>query len=481
MKLSPIVCFAVTWVAGSLATASGWGGESAASSRVARRTECNVLFIAVDDLRCELGCYGHKLVQSPNIDRLAAEGTRFERAYCMVAVCGASRAAMMTGIRPTRTRFVGYLTRAAEDTPSAVTINTYFKEHGYYTLNDGKMFHHADDNNHGWSEPAWRPHRAAGVSTYHRPENRRPQGRNKNGKSRGAPYECAAVADNAYQDGATADKSIADMRRLAKMDKPFFLAVGFLKPHLPFVAPQKYWDLYDPAEIALPENYRDAPKDAPACSIHNWGELRAYRGVPKQGPVSDEMARKLIHGYYACVSYTDAQIGRLLDELQRLGIADKTVVVLWGDLGWNLGEHTLWCKHCVYENSMHAPLIIRAPGMARANCVAALVEFIDVYPTLCELAGLPTFDQLEGRSLVPLLDKEQVAWKEFAVGRFVTGDTIRSDRYRYSEFHDKRGRMLGRMLYDHHADPRENANLVQQPENGALVERLSRELHKYME
>jgi iduronate 2-sulfatase len=159
----------------------------------------------------------------------------------------------------------------------------------------------------------------------------------------------------------------------------------------------------------------------------------------------------------------------------------NTIVVLWGDHGWNLGEHTLWCKHCVYENSMHAPLIIRAPGMARANRVAALVEFIDVYPTLCELAGLPTFDQLEGRSLVPLLDKEQVAWKEFAVGRFVAGDTIRSDRYRYSEFHDKRGRMLGRMLYDHHADPRENTNLAQLPENGALVERLSRELHKYME
>lgn len=435
----------------------------------------NVLFIAVDDLRCELGCYGHEIVKSPNIDRLAASGTVFERAYCMVAVCGASRASMMTGIRPSKSRFTSYLTRASEDTPNAKTLNTYFKERGYTTMNNGKMFHHADDNNDGWSIPAWRPH---GIASFKLPEN--VKAIRETGKIRGVPYECADVPDNAYADGATADKSIADMRQLAAGDKPFFLAVGFLKPHLPFCAPKKYWDLYDEDDIKLPENYRYVPKDSPSAAVHNFGELRAYIGVPAKGPVSDEMAHNLIHGYYACVSYTDAQIGRLLDELERLGIADNTIVVLWGDHGWNLGEHTMWCKHCVFENSMHAPLLVRAPGM-KPGRTDAPVEFIDVYPTLCQLSGGSPFDQLQGQSLVPLLKDAQAEWKPAAIGRFGAGDTIRTDRYRYSEFHDRKGNSMGRMLYDHKTDPRENVNISEHPEMKEIVERLSKELHKHME
>jgi len=441
----------------------------------------NILFIAVDDLRKELGCYGHPIVQSPNIDRLASEGTIFERSYCMVAVCGASRASIMTGIRPTKTRFVNYLTRASEDTPDAVTMNTFFKENGYYALNNGKIFHHKDDNEHGWSEPAMRPSRAWSdkLQTFHLPENRRLQQGIPG--SRGVPYECADVDDNAYGDGVTADKSIEDMRRLAAQDEPFYLAVGFVKPHLPFVAPKRYWDLYDEGDIQLPENYRYTPEDAPEASIHTFGELRAYIGVPPKGPVPDEMALGMIHGYYACVSYIDAQIGRLLDELEDLGIEDETIVVLWGDHGWNLGEHTMWCKHCVYENSMHAPLLIKAPGLPAGNRVESLVEFIDVYPTLCELTGLPEIDQLEGTSLVPLLNDPEAEWKSQAVGRFVNGDTIRTDQYRYSEFHDRNGQLYGRMLYDHEADPRENVNLSERPEYAELVEELADELHPYME
>jgi arylsulfatase A-like enzyme len=284
------------------------------------------------------------------------------------------------------------------------------------------------------------------------------------------------VDDSLYKDGITADKSIEDLRRLADQEKPFFFAVGFVRPHLPFNAPKKYWDLYSREEIELPENLRYTPKNAPDASIHNFGELRAYIDVPKKGQLSDKMAKSLIHGYYACVSYTDAHVGRLLDELEKLGIEDETIVVLWGDHGWNLGEHALWCKHCVYETSMQAPLIIRAPGMPENNRVASLVEFIDIYPTLCELAELPLPEHLQGRSLVPLLKDSGAVWKDAAVGRYGIGETIRTDRYRYSEFLDKQGDLIGRMLYDHREDPRENVNIVDRPEHEKLVKYLAEQL-----
>ncbi|MEZ6046473.1 MAG: sulfatase [Planctomycetaceae bacterium] len=321
----------------------------------------NILFIAVDDLRPELACYGAEQIHSPNIDRLADSGVLFERAYCMVPTCGASRASLMTGIRPTPDRFKNYLTRADHDTPGIKTLNTHFKDHGYFTLSLGKVFHHAEDNAQGWSEPAVRWN---DVSMWQDPANQKlHQERQKLGpKSRGPAWEAADVPDDAYIDGKLANRAIKDLQRLSKQQEPFYLAVGFYKPHLPFNAPRKYWDLYDQNQIKLPKNYY-VPEDAPAESIHNSGELRAYSNIPKTGPVSDETARNLIHGYYACVSYTDAQIGKVLDELDRLGLAENTIVVLWGDHGWNLGEHTLWCKHSCYETSLQIPLIVRAPGM----------------------------------------------------------------------------------------------------------------------
>lgn len=436
----------------------------------------NILMIAVDDLRTELGCYGADHIHSPNIDRLAAEGSVFLRSNTMVAVCGASRASLMTGLRPAYTRFRGYQCYAMKDAPDAVPMNTYFKSQGYTVLNNGKMYHHAEDHNDGWSEPAWRPKGVGpGFASALNPENQRLQ--RETGNSRGLPYESADVPDNAYRDGKTADKSIDDLRRLAADDKPFFLAVGFVKPHLPFNAPKKYWDLYDPADIELPENYEYTPKDAPKESIHTWGELRSYINVPKKGPLTEEMARGMIHGYYACVSYTDAHVGRLLDEIESLGIEDDTIVVLWGDHGWNLGEHTMWCKHCVYENSMKAPLLVKAPGMPAGQEVTSLVQFIDIYPTLCDLTGVEHPSHLDGRSLVPLLEDGDADWEQVIVGRYGIGETIRTDRYRYSEFLDKQGNVLGRMLYDHETDPRENVNIAELPENAELVKELSRELN----
>jgi len=431
----------------------------------------NVLFIAIDDLRPELNCYGRTHIQSPNIDALAASGTLFERAYCMVPTCGASRSSLMTGLRPSRNRFVSYFTRADEDAKGVTTLNTHFKNNGYYTVSNGKVFHHRDDSEIGWSEKAWRPN----ANSYQLKVNQRLHAR-PGRKKRGPAFESSATDDAEYSDGVTTDKTIADLRRLANHPMPFFLAVGFAKPHLPFVAPQKYWDLYDPEDIHLPANYK-VPRKAPAEAIHNSGELRAYHGIPPKGPVSDETALSMIHGYYACVSFVDAQIGQLLSELDQLGLSKNTIVVLWGDHGWNLGDHTLWCKHSCFESSMHAPLIIRAPGKPAGTRTTALTEFIDIYPTLCELAGLKSPSHLQGRSVVPLLEDPDASWKDTAIGRFQSGDTVRTDRFRYSEYTTSKGLPTAEMLYDHDADPLENRNLSEQDAHAQQVQELRKQLH----
>jgi len=435
----------------------------------------NVLFIAVDDLRPQLGCYGQPQIVSPNIDRLASGGTLFERAFCMVPTCGASRASLMTGIRPSANRFVTFQTRADRDAPGIKTLNTHFKEHGYRTVSNGKVFHVPADNVDGWTEAPWRPDRS---TTYVLPESQPSADQKKAGK-RGRPYESADVPDDTYADGQLADKAIADLGRLAELDAPFFLAVGFFKPHLPFVAPKKYWDLYAHDEIHLPDNYF-RPANAPEESIHTFGELRAYAEVPNEGPVSDELARTLIHGYYACVSYTDAQIGRLLDELDRLGLTENTVVILWGDHGWQLGEHTMWCKHCTFETSMRTPMIVRAPGVAGGQRTRGMTEYIDIYPSLCELAGLPLPEHLEGTSFVPLLRDPRGKGKAWTAGRFRLGDTIRTDRYRYTEYHSDGGKFLARMLYDHQSDPDENVNIAELPENAAIVEEFGKQMKEHL-
>ena len=434
----------------------------------------NVLFIAVDDLRPELACYGKQHIHSPNIDKLTESGTLFERAFCMVPTCGASRASLMTGIRPARQRFVNYLTWAEKDAPGIRTMNTQFKQNGYTTLSLGKVFHHPQDNAQGWSEPSWRPQ---GTGWYQRPENQKlhAQRQKQNRRKRGPAWESADVPDNAYADGVLAEKAISTLQKLKQQDEPFFLAVGFFKPHLPFIAPQKYWDLYDHDKIQLPDNYY-VPQNAPRQSIHNSGELRAYAGIPPKGKVSDETARNLIHGYYACVSYTDAQIGKLLDELDRLQLADNTIVVLWGDHGWNLGEHTLWCKHSCYETSLQIPLIVRAPGFKGGQRRSALIETIDLYPSLCSLAGIPLPEHLVGQSFVELMRDPQSKWKQAAVSRFRNGDTIRTDTLRYSEYKGAKGKGAEKMLYDHSSDPQENRNVAQ--DRTEEVNRLSKQLNQ---
>ena len=438
-----------------------------------KKRKPNILFIAVDDLRPQLGCYGHNQMISPNIDQLASSGTIFNRTYCQVPVCGASRASLLTSVRPTKNRFVDYKTMADEDLPGVLSLPKYLKEKGYYTISNGKVFHHQYDCEDSWSEKPWRPTGDWVGRGYLEKNNQAIARKEKNGT--GPAFENINVSDEEYPDGKLTEKAIKDIRRLKNMRKPFFLAVGYLKPHLPFNAPAKYWNYYKRGNIDLADNpFR--PKGAPDAALHNWGELRQYYDIPKKGPLSDDMARTLVHGYYACVSYTDSMIGSLLMELDRLELRDNTIIILWGDHGWNLREHGLWCKHCNFETSLHSPLIISTPWHQRGQKTDALTEFVDIYPTICELCGLSIPVNLEGKSMVPLLENPRRQWKKAVFSRYKDGDSIKTDRYRYTEWSNSEGKIYARMLYDHKKDPFENVNISELPENQELVDKLSKML-----
>ncbi|EAQ77833.1 iduronate-2-sulfatase [Blastopirellula marina DSM 3645] len=451
----------------------------------------NVLFIAVDDLRTELGCYGASQIHSPNIDRLAAAGTVFTRAYCQQAVCSPSRTSLMTGLRPDSTKVYDLVTHFRKNVPDVVTLGQHFKQNGYYSVSMGKIYHGGYDDPPTWSEPARKPQGGAGyvlAENLQTITDKRNAARAKGLRgvqlsraARGPATEMADVADNAYADGAVADLAVKSLRELSQRDEPFFLAVGFVKPHLPFNAPKKYWDMYDPAKIELAANPYP-PKNVTPYSLTSWGEMRVYDGIPKQGDLSPEKARELKHGYYACISYTDANVGKLLDELDKLKLTDETIVVLWGDHGWKLGEHNSWCKHTNFEDDANAPLIIRAPGQKSPGAKStALVEFVDIYPTLCELAALPLPQHLEGTSAAPLLDQPDAAWKTAAFSQYprrqIMGYTMKTDRYRFTAWKNKKsGKVVATELYDHQVDPAENVNVAGLTENAELIVQLQKQL-----
>ena len=448
-----------------------------------------MLFLIVDDLRPELGAYGRKMMVTPSMDKLAAEGVLFERAYSNVPVCGASRSSLMTGIRPTRERFVDFRARADEDAPGQVTLPGHFKKHGYKTLSLGKVFHARQDTQESWSQKPWHPSNVAklkesGSYTGHRnyvlAENIDAY-RTKTGK-RGPPFEAADVADEAYFDGQIAQRAVKTLRQLKRnreqQGQPFFLAVGFLKPHLPFNAPKRYWDLYPDNSISLADNPL-LPAAAPKAAWHNWGELRNHDGIPEAPePVSSDMARKLIHGYYASVSYTDAQVGKVMAALKALDLAENTIVVLIGDHGWSLGEHGLWAKHSPFNVAVQAPLIVKLPGTSEGGTARGLVEFVDIYPSLVELAGLPRPTSLQGKSFVPLLHNPFAPGKSAVFPRWQKAESIRTDRYLYTAWLNKRGRVYARMLYDLERDPHETVNLAEQESHRKIVNRLHRRLLK---
>ncbi len=437
--------------------------------------QLNVLMFIVDDLRPELGCYGREGVISPNIDALAASGAQFTRSYCNIPVSGASRASLLTGNRPTRNQFLTYECYAEQDNPEAIAIGKWFKEQGYTTISNSKIFHHQDDCDESWDEN-WRPTLKGGNwADYITPENIALL----KSKKRAPAFECADVEDNAYGDGITAEKTIADLERLAKTGEPFFLGCGFVKPHLPFNAPKKYWDLYSRDEIKVPENFVLLNNSIPEIAFqsqHYSSELCSYKDIPKKGSVTEEQAKELIHGYHAAMSYTDAQIGKVLDALKRTGLDKNTVVILFGDHGWNLGEHSIWCKHAQFETSLNTPMIIHSPKIA-ARQVDEIVEYVDIYPTLCDLAGIESPTHLDGESLRPLMEGNSKGWKNFAICKYQNGTTLISGNYFYTEWRSREsGKFLGRMLFDHSTDPNENNNLAELPEHKELVEKLQAEL-----
>ncbi len=421
--------------------------------------EPNVLFIMVDDLRPILGSYGDEQVKTPNIDRLASQGLVFNRAYAQVPICGASRASLLTGIYPTVDRFVGAGARADKDAPAAKTLPQVFKEQGYTTLANGKIFHSsADSAEESWTRPAWLP--PTGSLDYLEAET----GSELSKKGRGRIWEAADVADNEYTDGQVAEKTIADLRELKKSGSPFFLACGFVKPHMPFYAPKKYWDLYDRDEIVLADNL-ERPAKAPRA-LKGSGEHKSYDfgGIEYN---SEEWHRMMRHGYLACVSYVDQLVGDVLDELEALGLAENTIVVLWGDHGWNLGEHSFWGKHNLMHLSLQVPLMIRLPEGDGGKQTSALVETVDLFPTLCDFADIDVPATVQGRSLRPLLEDPESSFRDHVYSRYESGDTIVTDEFAYTRY--SREGEEGTMLFDHKSDPKENANVVASPEYASTV------------
>ena len=446
--------------AGATATAAATLLPTAcvAQPKVATKKRPNVLFIIVDDLRPQLGCYGHSQMKTPHIDRLAQQGILFERNYCQQGLCAPSRASMMAGVRPDTTGITALKTPLVSVRPDLVTLPQTLKNSGYTTISLGKVYHHVKDDPKGWSQPpVWPPSPAAGRG-YMLPANRELIKTSK--KPYGPATESAPVSDIAYDNGTF---TRAALEQLAKLKhETFFLAVGLQKPHLPFSAPQKYWDLYDRDQVQLPASYRS--HDAPDAAYYNWGELRTYTDIPADGPVSDAKARELIHGYYAAVSYTDAMVGLLMRQLREQGLLDNTIVFFCTDHGFSLGENTLWCKHNNFDTALHTPMIVRLPDRQNAGGrVAAPTESLDIYPTICDLVEVPKPPHLEGQSLAPLLANPKSAHKGAAysqcpravAGRRVMGYSMRTQRYRFTSWGD-----LGSELYDHQTDPHEMVNLA---------------------
>ncbi len=465
----------------------------------------NVLFIAVDDLRPELGCYGNSIVKTPNIDRIAAHGIVFNKAYCQQAVCSPSRTSIMTGLRPDATKVWDLETHFRVAQPDCVTLPQYFKSNGYHTAALSKIYHAGFEDGRSWNEPHWYPKGRAvdtdledwtkqivtrhdvNVTEFANEQADGPARKNGKNAKKGPAFEVSPKAESQLPDGATADEAVKRLGMLKSKGQPFFLAVGFLKPHLPFVAPKKYWDLYDPDSIPVPTTAH-LPKGSPAFAGHNNSELHAYPGVPKENPIPANFAKSLRHGYYACISYTDAQVGKLLDTLDKEGLTDSTIVVLWGDHGWQLGDHGLWHKHTNFEIATRSPLLISVPKAKTAGqkCDAP-VEFVDVYPTLADLCGLPAPANIHGTSLKNFIDSPSASTTRVAISQYprkdsvtnteLMGYSIRDNRWRATFWRDRNGsNIIATELYDEQNDPAETVSVAGKPEHTALLESLATHL-----
>lgn len=449
---------------------------SVASTTFAQQKQLNVLFIAVDDMNTDLGCYGSPLVKSPSIDRLAARGVRFDRAYCQYPLCSPSRSSLMTGLRPDTTRVFDLQYHFRQEMPDVVTLSQMFMKNGYFAARVGKIYHYGNpgdigtnglDDRASWMQrvnPAGRDRTALELDVM----NYTP--------GRGLGSAMAFLADkngndHQHTDGKVADEAIKLLEQ--HKDSPFFIAAGFYKPHCPWITPAKYFDLYSMDQISLPKINANTPNSYPDLALTST-QPWPYFGV------TVEQARECKRAYYAAISFVDAQIGRLLDAYDRLGLADNTIIVFWSDHGYHLGEHGLWFKQSCFEEAARVPLIICTPSMKNAGKTSRhLVELVDLYPTLAELTGLTPPKNLEGNSLRPLLDDPDASWDHPAFTQVQRGPgpghSVRTDRFRYTQWLFGR---RGSELYDQDSDPQEMHNLVSDPKYADVVAQMKALLQK---
>jgi len=503
------------------------------SQLTAQEKKMNVLFIAVDDLKPILGCYGDKLVKTPNIDRLAKRGTVFMTNYCQQAVSGPTRASLMTGMRPDYTGVWDLATKMRDVNPDIISLPQYLVSQGYQTTGIGKVYDPrcVDD---ALDKPSWSIPYNKGSDKYFPETTGKPEGGYQlpetkalfakyraEGQAKGLKgtvlndyiakfvkpsVECADVPDNAYNDGANVLHAKDILAELGKGGKPFFFAVGFSKPHLPFVAPKKYWDLYDRKSMPLAA-YQEKAKNGPDIGYHTAAELNAYSDIPPIASFSDQKVgmtlpvdkqKELIHGYYAATSYTDAQIGILLRALDSLGLSKNTIIVLWGDHGWHLGDHNLWCKHTNFEQATHAPLLISSPGI-NPSVTWSPSEFVDIFPTLCDLTGVAIPSHLDGKSLVPVMKDPKKSVKDFAVSQYprpenkmetarlgwskgeYMGYSFRTEQYRYTVWLKdyfrstkpfNKDMIVATELYDYKKDPDERVNVAGEKAYAGVVKKM---------
>lgn len=522
--------------------------DAQVNQNVKPTTKPNILFIGIDDLRPELGCYGSDIAISPNLDKLASQGLLFNNAYCQQAICGPSRASLLTGIRPETSGVFHNYIKFREVNPDVITLPQHFMNNGYETVYTGKIFHHGDlDDEKSWSRlPSIDSMTSKGIKPpvgFALEENNKERATTrkamvekygdvaKYGLAMGQAYESADVPDNTYGDGYHTELAIATMKEMiSQNDKPFFLGLGFNKPHLNWVAPKKYWDLYDRDEITLTAQ-DTAPLHAAQMGLHPSFELRVRSDIPKKGPIDKELAITLKHAYLACVSYVDAQIGKMISALEDSGVRDNTIIIVWSDHGWHLGDMGIWGKATNYEIATRVPMMIWTPDMPKGSqgkTTDALVELIDMYPTLSELAGLEIPEHVEGTSFKILLEQPDIEWKTAAFSQFpspalrewgafpirpamretyfgplledveksiikqqgdkwdrelfennLMGYAMRTDRYRFIVWKDRiqpDKEPVFIELYDHKTDPLETKNIAEN--NSELVEKLMIEFNK---
>lgn len=476
----------------------------------------NVLFIAVDDLKPLLGCYGDKIAKTPTIDALAQRGCLFTNAYCQQAISGPTRASLLTGVSPDQTKVWDLKTQLRDQCPNIVTLPQYFKKYNYDVVGYGKIYDPRTVDK-GYDSVSWSKPYVIGIpflnaaygkplmSHYQSPilkekfENIYKEAKTKGLKGYKAKRyaykqikmstECIAIPDDAYLDGAIA-KGAVDYLENYKGNKPFFLAVGFKKPHLPFCAPKKYWDLYKREEMPLAV-YRKRSKNGPSIAYHKSGELRNYSDIPSlisfndvnNLVLPDEKARELIHGYYACVSYMDAQLAKVIKVLKEKGLDKNTIIVFWGDHGWHLGDHGLWNKHSNFEQATHVPMLIVDPSSKKRR-VSHPVAFLDIYPTLCRMTGLPVASYLEGQDLSSIVfgDTKATNLSPYVVSQYPRGKrmgySIRTQQYRYTVWVNWKNKktipndVFAEELYDYKNDPNETINIVKDRKYQKILDKM---------